>query len=114
MTATPPLVPPPRRRLPPPKRRVFRLDPDETPTSAGRTELESEDSALGMILTDGSGNTLYAFQPDAQGPSTCYDDCASSWPALLVKGELEVSGNDEDPTDARLLDTTDETTAGRR
>ncbi len=80
--------------------------PTETPTSAGRTELESEDSALGMILTDGSGNTLYAFQPDAQGPSTCYDDCASSWPALLVKGELEVSGNDEDPTDARLLDTT--------
>lgn len=82
--------------------------PTETPSSGGgSTEVESEDSALGVILTDGDGNTLYAFLPDDQGPSTCYDDCAANWPAFEAVGELEVSGNDEDPTDAALLGTTE-------
>jgi predicted lipoprotein with Yx(FWY)xxD motif len=27
------------------------------------------------------------FEPDAQGPSTCYDDCAASWPPLLTEDE---------------------------
>jgi predicted lipoprotein with Yx(FWY)xxD motif len=80
--------------------------PSETPSSSGRsTEVESDNSPFGLILTDGDGNTLYAFQPDAQGASTCYDDCAANWPAFLAKGELEVSGNDKDPVDADLLDT---------
>lgn len=81
--------------------------PSETPSSGRRTEIESDDSALGPILTDARGNTLYAFLPDEQGPSTCYDDCAANWPPLMARGELEVSGNDEDPTDADLLDTAD-------
>jgi predicted lipoprotein with Yx(FWY)xxD motif len=80
-------------------------EPTETPSSERRTEIESDDSAFGLILTDQRGNTLYAFLPDEQGPSTCYDDCAATWPALMAKGELEVSGNDEDPTDAGLLGT---------
>ena len=25
---------------------------------------------------------MYVFQPDAQGPSTCTDQCAAAWPAL--------------------------------
>jgi predicted lipoprotein with Yx(FWY)xxD motif len=79
--------------------------PSQTPAGGRSTEVESDDSALGQILTDGKGNTLYIFEPDAQGPSTCYDDCAATWPAFVAKGELEVSGNDEDPTDATLLGT---------
>ena len=81
--------------------------PTETPTSGRSTEVESEDSAFGLILTDRRGNTLYAFLPDEQGPSTCYDDCAANWPAFEAVGELEVSGNDDDPTDAALLGTTE-------
>lgn len=80
-------------------------EPTETPSSDRRTEIESDDSAFGPILTDQRGNTLYAFLPDEQGPSTCYDDCAATWPPFMAKGELEVSGNDEDPTDAGLLGT---------
>jgi len=75
----------------------------ETPSATSRTEVESDDSALGVILTDAKGNTLYAFLPDDRGPSTCLDDCAASWPPFMAKGELEVSGNDEDLTDADLL-----------
>ncbi len=84
----------------------------ETPSSGGGTEIESEDSALGVILTDGSGNTLYAFLPDDQGASTCYDDCAASWPALLAEGDVEVSGNDEDATDLELVGTVERDDGG--
>ncbi|HEY7478595.1 MAG TPA: hypothetical protein VIB62_10200 [Actinomycetota bacterium] len=79
----------------------------ETASGGGRTEVESEDSAFGLILTDSEGVTLYAFLPDDQGPSTCYDECAANWPAFEAVGELEVSGNDDDPTDAALLGTTE-------
>lgn len=40
-------------------------------------------SSLGDILVDSSGNTLYLFVPDAQGPSACYDGCAEAWPPLV-------------------------------
>lgn len=42
-------------------------------------------SDLGDILVDGSGNTLYLFLPDAQGPSVCYDDCEANWPPLVAE-----------------------------
>jgi predicted lipoprotein with Yx(FWY)xxD motif len=88
--------------------------PTGTPSPGRRVEIESDDSAFGPILTDGRGNTLYLFLPDDQGPSTCYDDCAANWPALLARGELEVSGNEEDPTDAALLGTSRRDDGGRQ
>ena len=41
---------------------------------------------LGDILVDAKGITLYLFTRDASGESTCYDSCATSWPALTVTG----------------------------
>lgn len=89
-------------------------EPSDTPSLGPSTEVESENSALGVILTDGKGNTLYAFAPDAQGASTCYDDCAANWPAFLAKGELEVSGKASDPTDAKLLGTVKRDDGGKQ
>jgi predicted lipoprotein with Yx(FWY)xxD motif len=40
-------------------------------------------SQVGAILTDGDGNTLYIFEPDAQGESVCYDQCEAAWPPLV-------------------------------
>lgn len=40
-------------------------------------------SDLGDILVDAAGRTLYLFESDAQGPSTCYDSCESNWPPLV-------------------------------
>jgi predicted lipoprotein with Yx(FWY)xxD motif len=78
----------------------------ETPSAGGAAEIESEDSALGTILTDGDGMTLYVFlNDDVGGASTCTGDCAASWPAFTTTGEVEVSGNDEDATDASLIGT---------
>jgi predicted lipoprotein with Yx(FWY)xxD motif len=39
-------------------------------------------AGLGGILVDGTGYTLYIYQPDGQGPSKCYSLCASEWPPL--------------------------------
>ena len=51
---------------------------------------------------DAEGITLYRFEMDTDGSSTCYDDCESSWPPLVV----------DDPTaggeaDQGLLGTTE-------
>jgi predicted lipoprotein with Yx(FWY)xxD motif len=40
------------------------------------------DSSLGKILVDSKGMTLYMFEPDNKGPSTCTGGCAGAWPAL--------------------------------
>lgn len=60
---------------------------------------------LGEILVDTEGMTLYVYDPDAQGESTCYDQCATAWPPLLVAGEPGAG----DGVDDSLLGTTERT-----
>lgn len=69
--------------------------------SGGEATIAVEDSDLGAIVVDAEGRTLYAFLPDEGGASTCYDDCAQTWPPLTVDGE-PVAG---DGVDAGLLGT---------
>ena len=57
--------------------------------------VEAASSDLGEIVTDGSGRTLYVFMADTGTESTCYDDCAATWPALTVDGEPSAEGIDE-------------------
>jgi predicted lipoprotein with Yx(FWY)xxD motif len=40
--------------------------------------------ALGTILVDHSGFTLYRFSPDGTGKTTCTGACAATWPPLTV------------------------------
>ncbi|GAA6736731.1 c-type cytochrome [Thermus oshimai] len=51
----------------------------------------SEHPALGAYLTDGQGRSLYLYTQDSQNTPTCYDQCAQTWPPLLVK-EKAVAG----------------------
>jgi len=44
-------------------------------------------SALGRILVDGKGRTLYLFEKDGRGRSACTGACATYWPPLLVRGQ---------------------------
>ena len=37
------------------------------------------------VLTNHEGMTLYTFDKDKQGVSTCYGGCAAQWPPLLVR-----------------------------
>ena len=73
----------------------------EAAAPAGSVMLASTD--LGDILQDSEGRTLYLFNPDAQGDSTCYDDCADAWPAFVEEGSAG------EGVDASLLGTTTRT-----
>jgi predicted lipoprotein with Yx(FWY)xxD motif len=65
--------------------------------------VETADSALGTILVDDAGLTLYLFMNDTDGTSTCYDDCEANWPPLTVDGEPTAG----EGADASLLGTTE-------
>jgi predicted lipoprotein with Yx(FWY)xxD motif len=41
---------------------------------------------LGRILTDQHGRTLYLFEKDTHGRTTCFGACARVWPPALVHG----------------------------
>ena len=58
------------------------------PTAEGATiSLAVADSALGKILADGSGMTLYVLTNDGPNQSTCNNACASNWPPLSLAVE---------------------------
>jgi predicted lipoprotein with Yx(FWY)xxD motif len=40
-------------------------------------------TALGRVLVDARGRTLYLFEKDKHGKSACYGACAAYWPPLL-------------------------------
>lgn len=72
------------------------------PPEAGVT-LEVDEAALGSILVDEEGRTLYVFLSDAGGQSTCYDECAGNWPPLEADGEPQAGAGVDDS----LLGTTE-------
>ena len=52
--------------------------------TAGPVSLKvASDPKLGSFLSDGKGMTLYIYTKDTPNTSTCYDQCAVSWPPLL-------------------------------
>lgn len=62
--------------------------------AAAAVALMTADSDLGEILVDADGRTLYMFDNDSDGTSSCYDDCETNWPPLI--GEAEAGeGADE-------------------
>jgi predicted lipoprotein with Yx(FWY)xxD motif len=84
----------------------------EAPASAGAggaATVMVADSALGQILVDGEGRTLYMFKPDTDGESTCYDDCEANWPPLTVTGDITV-GEGLDAATFTTVDRTDGST----
>jgi predicted lipoprotein with Yx(FWY)xxD motif len=44
-------------------------------------------SKFGSILADGHGHSLYLFDRDSKGKSSCYGGCAGEWPPLIVSGK---------------------------
>ncbi|MFW6010200.1 MAG: hypothetical protein ACOC9I_02650 [Actinomycetota bacterium] len=74
-------------------------DEEQRGSDAGGDEVTvatAEVGDHGEILVDDEGMTLYLFDPDEQGPSTCVDDCAANWPPLVVEEE-PAAGDGVDP-----------------
>jgi predicted lipoprotein with Yx(FWY)xxD motif len=50
--------------------------------AAGSVEVKTASTAVGEILVDGSGMTLYQFKKDTGTTSACTGDCEKAWPPL--------------------------------
>ena len=86
--------------------------PSEAPPSqaAADATIALATNALGEIIVAADGKTLYAFTPDTAGESTCYDDCATAWPPLVVTDAAAISaGAGLDATKPTTVDRTDGT-----
>jgi predicted lipoprotein with Yx(FWY)xxD motif len=53
-------------------------------------------SPLGDILVGEGGFTVYGFTPDEGGTPTCVDECAASWPPVLLESADVPAGLDPD------------------
>ncbi|MDH4111717.1 MAG: hypothetical protein OEV60_03425 [Actinomycetota bacterium] len=69
--------------------------PTQQGAAAEAATVQIADSELGSILVDADGMTLYLFEADTDGSSTCYDDCAATWPALTGDSPTAGEGVEE-------------------
>ena len=51
------------------------------------------DSSAGKVWTDSKGMTLYTFDKDSMGKSSCYDKCATNWPPLKASAKAMAMGD---------------------
>ena len=58
---------------------------NQSPAAAARVAVAG--SGLGRVLVDGRGRTLYLFEKDARGKSSCAGKCATFWPPLISSGK---------------------------
>lgn len=56
-------------------------------SAAREAKVATGTSSLGRIVVDGRGHTLYLFEKDRRGRSTCSGACAAYWPPLLTRGK---------------------------
>lgn len=61
--------------------------------SSGAAFAQAPAKMAGGVMTDGAGMTLYAFDKDTGGKSSCNGPCAALWPPLLVTGDGKASGD---------------------
>jgi predicted lipoprotein with Yx(FWY)xxD motif len=58
--------------------------------------LSSVSGIPGKFLVDAQGRTMYLFEADKSGASTCSGACAAAWPPVIVSGSPQAgSGVDQ-------------------
>jgi predicted lipoprotein with Yx(FWY)xxD motif len=64
--------------------------------AAAMIKLASVSSIPGKFLVDAQGRTMYLFEADKSGTSTCTGACAAAWPPVTVSGSPQAgSGVDQ-------------------
>jgi predicted lipoprotein with Yx(FWY)xxD motif len=58
-----------------------------SPSKGSAATVHAAQSKLGRILVDNRGRTLYLFEKDRRGTSSCNGACAKAWPPLLASGK---------------------------
>src|SRR3954453_14507143 len=59
-----------------------------TASAARSTRVQVRQGSLGRYLVDGRGRSLYLFEKDRRGRSSCYGSCAAVWPPLTTRGRV--------------------------
>jgi predicted lipoprotein with Yx(FWY)xxD motif len=57
---------------------------DSVPSKVDYAPNRSTPRTIGRVVTTVAGATLYTFDEDRDGNSSCYDDCATHWPPLIA------------------------------
>lgn len=63
----------------------------QPPAASGAIKV-ADIGALGAVLTNADGRTLYIFTNDTAGKSVCNDSCATAWPPVLADAAPTVAG----------------------
>jgi predicted lipoprotein with Yx(FWY)xxD motif len=85
---------------------------EETSPPPGDPNIDEEstvivvESALGPVLADAEGKTLYLFAEDPPGQSTCIQYCVETWPPMVADG-TPVAGRGVDATLLEVIDRDD-------
>lgn len=61
--------------------------------SGGINTVNSRGVGLGTVLVDTTGRTLYLFEADTSGTSTCTGACAVVWPPAQASGQPTAGGD---------------------
>lgn len=61
--------------------------------SAAMAPAKTEQTGSGPVLADGKGMTLYVFDKDTAGMSSCNGPCAHNWPPLMAEPGSTASGD---------------------
>ncbi len=61
--------------------------------ATGTEPAKTTQAAMGPVLSNSSGMTLYTFDRDEPGKSNCNGQCAVNWPPLRTDGTGQPSEN---------------------
>lgn len=60
--------------------------------AATQSTVSTAHTGLGKVIVDSHGRTLYLFEKDKRGHSSCSGICASYWPPLLTSAKPVAAG----------------------
>jgi predicted lipoprotein with Yx(FWY)xxD motif len=54
---------------------------------------KAQPTAIGHVLADPNGMTLYTYDKDSPGKSNCYGECAEYWPPMKAAADAKPVGD---------------------
>jgi len=85
-------------------------EPSASEAAAGSAEITVSETSAGSALAGEGGMTLYTFDNDSNGESSCYEGCATNWPPFVVDEGAEAIGGEGVTGDIGTSARTDGTT----
>jgi predicted lipoprotein with Yx(FWY)xxD motif len=86
------------------------MEPSESEAASGGSEITVSETSAGSALAGEGGMTLYTFDNDSNGESSCYEGCAPNWPPFVVGEGQEATAGEGVTGDIGTTARTDGTT----